>query len=434
MPSSAPRKAAIAVLATLVCGCNSEPTATVESGNTEEDLVAYTGANVWDGTGADITEDAMILVRDGRIVETGSGVPPAGARTVELDGSWVVPGFINSHGHVSGRWAPDEVRDPAGRVAAELGLYSHYGITTVLSLGDEPPEAFALREMRHGRVREHARLLLAGPVVADKNPHEAAAQAADNVTAQVDWLKLRVDDNLGTAEKMPWPAVEAVLAVGAETDTPVATHIFYYDDAMRLLKAGSGLIAHSVRDRQVDAAFVDAIMEAGICYVPTLVREVSTFAYAERPAFFEDPFFLEAAKRSEMERVTQPEYMAEVAASPLAAGYREALVQAQENLRILQEAGVPIAFGTDSGPPGRFPGYFEHTEFELMHEAGLSPEQILLSATSVAATCLQLTDVGTLEKGKWADFLVLEQNPLENIAATRTLRQVYIAGRRVPRQ
>jgi imidazolonepropionase-like amidohydrolase len=135
-----------------------------------------------------------------------------------------------------------------------------------------------------------------------------------------------------------------------------------------------------------------------------------------------------------MARVTQPDYMAEVAASPLATGYREALKQAQKNLGILQAAGVPIAFGTDSGPPGRFPGYFEHMEFALMSEAGLSPEQILLSATSVAADCLGFEDVGTLEEGNRADFLVLEANPLDDLTATRTIRHVYIGGDEVRRK
>jgi imidazolonepropionase-like amidohydrolase len=429
-----PVPAACAIIASMLGACETETPERPESAPRGDGSVAFTGARIWDGVSDEIIEDGVLLVRDGRIAEIGAGVPPVGSRTVELDGMWVVPGFINAHGHVSGRWAPDDIRGASQRVAGDLALYSHYGVTTVLSLGDEPREAFALREGRNTPGPDHARLFLAGPVIAEENPHEAAARAADNVVAGVDWLKLRVDDNLGTTEKMPWPSVEAVLRVGAETGTPVATHIFYYDDALRLIESGSALIAHSVRDRDVDNRFIDAILAADICYVPTLVREVSTFVYAERPAFFDDPFFLEAADRREMARVTQPEYMAEVASSPLAAGYRQALKQAQKNLGILQAAGVPIAFGTDSGPPGRFPGYFEHMEFALMSEAGLSPEQILRSATSVAADCLSLDDAGTLEEGNRADFLVLEANPLDDLAATRTIRHVYVGGNEVRRK
>jgi imidazolonepropionase-like amidohydrolase len=434
MKSAPPNRTAFAIVACMLAACETESPQAPDVRAGDDGIVAFTGASVWDGTGGDVIEDAVLLVRDGRIAKIGTRGPPAGSKTIDLDGMWIVPGFINSHAHVSGRWAREDIRDASLRAAADLALYSHYGVTTVLSLGDEPRDVFALRDSQDAPGLDRARVFLAGPVIADEGPREAAARAADNVAAGVDWLKLRVDDSLGTADKMPWAAVEAVLAVGAETGTPVATHVFYYDDALRLVESGSSLIAHSVRDRDVDSVFVDAILEAGVCYVPTLVREVSTFVYANRPAFFDDPLFLEAADRSEMARVTQPDYMAEVAASPLAAGYREALKQAQKNLGILQAAGVPIAFGTDSGPPGRFPGYFEHMEFALMSEAGLSPEQILRSATSVAARCLGLEDVGTLEEGNRADFVVLEANPLDDIAATRTIRRVYVGGDQVRRK
>ena len=195
-----------------------------------------------------------------------------------------------------------------------------------------------------------------------------------------------------------------------------------------LLELGTDLIAHSVRDQPLDDPFVAKLLESGVCYVPTLTREVSTFVYATRPDFFDDPFFTKSAKQSEVDRVSNPQFMASMAASPTAAGYRKALAQAQENLRIVQGSGVPVAFGTDAGPPGRFPGYFEHVEFFLMKEAGLTPPEILQSATSIAAQCLGLDDVGTLVAGKWADFVVLKQNPLQDILATRSILSVYVAG------
>ena len=105
---------------------------------------------------------------------------------------------------------------------------------------------------------------------------------------------------------------------------------------------------------------------------------------------------------------------------------------ASVNLKKLADAGVKIAFGTDSGPPARFQGYFEHLELELMAKAGLSPKQIIVSATGDAAGSLGLEDVGTLEPGKWADFIVLTDNPLEDIKNTRSIESVWIAGNRVP--
>jgi imidazolonepropionase-like amidohydrolase len=390
--------------------------------------LAFSGANLWDGTGAAVLENAVLIVRDGRIAEIISGVPPEGVQIIDLAGTWIVPGFVDAHAHVSGYWAPDDVTDATQKIRNELALYARYGVTTVNSLGGEPAEATAVRDAQNDAALAHARVHVAGKVIDDRDPLAAAKTTATNILSGVDWLKIRVDDNLGTAEKMPWPAIEAVFQAANARGARVATHIFYRDDALRVLELGSDLIAHSVRDQPLDDPFVAKLLESGVCYVPTLTREMSTFVYAARPDFLDDPFFTKSAKQSEVDRVSTPQFMAGMAASPTAAGYRKALEQAQENLRIVQGSGVPVAFGTDAGPPGRFPGYFEHVEFFLMKEAGLTPPEILQSATSIAAQCLGLQDVGTLTAGKWADFIVLEQNPLQDILATRSIRAVYVAG------
>jgi len=395
--------------------------------------LAYTGATVWDGTGAAPLSNATLVVRDGRVVSVGSEAAPDGAGIVDLKGRWIVPGFINAHGHASGRWAADDVQGDAARVEGDLALYARYGVTTVLSLGGIPADAYRVRDTQSSATLDRARLLLAGQIVFSQEPAKAAAMTQANIDAGVDWIKLRVDDNLGSGEKMSWNAVEAAMTVAKAANVPVASHIFYMDDAATLLGMGTSLVAHSVRDQRLSDEFVQTLLDSGVCYVPTLVREVSTFVYSERPAFFDDPFFLEAAKQGQIDRVSAPEFMSRMAASPAAAAYRKALVQAQENLRIAVDSGVPVAFGTDSGPAGRFPGYFEHMEFDLMSEAGMTAREILLSATSVAANCLNLDDLGTLEQGKWADFVVLAEDPLADVQALHSVQSVFVAGNEVER-
>ncbi len=89
--------------------------------------------------------------------------------------------------------------------------------------------------------------------------------------------------------------------------------------------------------------------------------------------------------------------------------------------------------GTHAGPPGRFQGYFEHLEMEMMvKDAGLSPMEVIVAATGGAARALRIVNVGTLEPGNWADFIVLAQDPLVDIAHTRTVESVWIAGNKVP--
>ena len=388
---------------------------------------AFTGATVWDGTGAPALSNATITVQDGRIVAIEEdSQPPRGAEIVALDGKYVIPGLINVHGHVSGLWAPEGVTGEIERVRGDLALFAQYGVTTVNSLGDGDA-VIAARDAATG-MDARARVFAAGPVIAGSDPQSARAAAIANADAGVDWLKLRVDDNLGSAEKMPWDAVQAVLDVGDERGLRVATHLFYLEDAKRLLEMGSGLIAHSVRDSEVDEAFITQLRETGVCYVPTLTREVSTFVYGQRPDFFDDPFFTVRANQSEVARVSEAGFSERMAQSPTAARYRVALSQAMVNVKTLSDAGLPIAMGTDAGPAARFPGYFEHLELWMMVDAGMTPVQALRSATGVAASCLGADDIGTLEAGKWADFLVFGENPLQDIEATRSLERVFIAG------
>ena len=87
------------------------------------------------------------------------------------------------------------------------------------------------------------------------------------------------------------------------------------------------------------------------------------------------------------------------------------LDMAKKNLKALYDAGVPIGFGTDAGPPGRFAGFFEHWELQLMVEAGFTPRQAVAAATRQAAEFLKAADLGTLQAGKWADLVVLDADP-----------------------
>ena len=177
-----------------------------------------------------------------------------------------------------------------------------------------------------------------------------------------------------------------------------------------MLAAGGDYIAHSVRDQPVDAAFIAQFRARDVCVSPTLMREVSTFVYETRPSFFDDPFFTRGVDIASLTRLSSAAYQESIRAKRSAQRYKAALEVAKANLKRLSDAGVRIAFGTDTGPAARFQGYFEHMELELMVQAGLTPMQAIVSATGDAARCMGVADtIGTLETGRAADFVVFAE-------------------------
>ena len=408
-------------------------------GSSEPEMVpglkAFVGAQLFDGESSP-AGTSVIVVRDGRIEAVGPASQvqvPEGAETIDLAGKYVTPGWIESHGHVGGAKGLDSgaAAQTTGNMQNQLTLYAAYGVTTVLSLGGEPEGAFALREASNDPALNRARLFLAGTIVTGPTPDEARAQVDADAAKGVDWIKIRVDDNLGSGTKMSKETYTAVIEQAHSHNLKVAAHLYYLEDAKGLMDAGVDLIAHSIRDKEVDDALIAQLKERNVCVIPTLTREVSTFVYESKPAFFDDPFFTKSADPTVLATLQTPERQA-ASQGKGPQTYKKQLAVASTNLKKLFDAGVKLAMGTDTGPPARFLGYFEHMEMQMMVDAGLTPTEALRTATSDAASCLGLTDVGTLKTGKWADFAVFDQDPQANIANTKTLSSVYVAGNLVP--
>ncbi|QJR36537.1 amidohydrolase family protein [Gemmatimonas groenlandica] len=389
---------------------------------------AFTGATLIDGTDRAPIADATLVVRDGRVIAAGPAARvtiPAGAARVALAGKVIMPGIINSHGHASS--------------AGDLATYAAYGVTTLYSLGGEPADVFAARDAQREAQRSGAplsplvsRVFLAGPVMTPTTPDEARTQVAGVAAQHVDIAKIRVDDNLGLGPKMTPEVYRAVINEAHARKLRLAVHMYYFADAVDLLNSGADFMAHSVRDVEVNDAFAASLRAKKVCYTPTLMREVSTFVYESTPSFFADSLFLAHANKVWMATLQQPARMEAMRTSASAQQYKKQLPVAMRNLKRLSDAGVRIAMGTDTGPMGRFQGYFELMELEMMVEAGMTPRAVLAAATRDAASCMKIDrELGTLEPGKWADFLVLNANPLENISNVRKQHSVWIGGKRV---
>lgn len=416
------------------------------------EVKVFKGFRLIDGTDRAPVNSAAMIVDNGRITWVGEASKlkaPAGAETVDLSGKVVMPGIINLHGHLGNviDLKQDAKFYTRENVEKDLKTYASYGVTTVLSLGTDQDLIFKVRDEQRSTGRPPmTRVYTAGQGFTFKggyggmpgvtfaltDPAEADKDVAALARKKVDIVKMWVDDHLGHMKKMPFEMSKAIIDAGHRNGLPVAAHIFYLEDAKRLAAAGLNGFAHSVRDKPVDQELINIMKQHGAwLQAATLTREASTFVYAKPPSFISDPFFTRSVSANTIATLKSASYQKSISDDPDFSKYAGILEMAKKNLKKLSDAGVRYGFGTDAGPPGRFPGFFEQWEMELMVDAGLTPKQVIQAATKSGAEYLKAKDLGTLEAGKWADMVVLNADPLRNIRNTRSINAVYIAGNRV---
>jgi imidazolonepropionase-like amidohydrolase len=391
-------------------------------------IIVLTRATVIDGTGAGAQSDFTIVIENGRIRDVGpfSRTPtPAGAAVLDASGKFIVPGIINAHGHVGANTEP------------QLRQYTRYGVTTVTSMQTDPDEVVQVREaqkrgeLRGARVSTVKYRFAPDPEVT--TPEQARAKVDQTVAAGADYIKLWVDSGFGTRAKLSPEFCAAVIDQARKHGKLTFGHAYELADAKMLVERGLNVLAHNVRDREVDDEFIALLKRRNVSLIPTLVRDELLFAYGDAPAWIDDPFFLKFVPPDRL-TVLKTKIREQQLKNPQRSLIKAGFEMNKRNLKRLSDQGVRVAFGTDSGGAAdRFfiQGYSEHREMELMLQAGLTSMQIIQSFSKNAAEALGIEkDFGVLAKGKAADLLVLEKNPLENITNMRTLQSIYLGGKK----
>ena len=361
-------------------------------------------------------------------------------------------GHFNLHGHLGN--TIDLIQDPKNftrwNVERQLKIYARYGVTTMLSMGSEQPLILlnARRTAPHQHARRNqniygaARLYRRGRISTSAPgmkgvPYEVTTveqvrKDVDELTANhVDMVKISGRRSSRARTQNSFDLSKAIIENAHTNHLKVAAHIFYLDDAKALVNVGLDGLAHSLRDKPVDHALIDAMEKRGVYQLPTLTRELSMFVLPKPGTMLNDPHLVPAVSPAMLRTLKTAEFQRQVAAEPDTAHGRSWYEMAKKNLKTLCDGGVKIGFGTDTGPPRRIQGYFEQLGLERMAEAGLTPAQIIGIATKNSAEFLGSGRVGTLQKGKWADLLVLGKDTLADIKNVRTIETVWIAGRKV---
>ena len=394
----------------LMVGC-----AGPEAGS-EAAVTVFEGARLIVGDGSAPIEDAVFVVEGDRFMQAGRRadvVVPGGATRVDLSGKTVMPAIVNAHAHLAST-REDRV--------SQLQHMAYYGAGMVVSLGlDEGDIGF---EMRDEEVPDGAMSRTAGRGITSPEPgrsevpfwitsaEEARTAVRELAAWEVDFVKIWVDDRSGQYEKLSPELYGAVIDEAHEHGLRVTAHVFTLEDAKGLLRAGIDAFAHGVRDRDIDDELVALWTERpDVVLVPNLPN----------PGVTEDLGWLSGTvPASELQEMQER-------STDRPAAQESFGIQAR-NLARLNQAGVRIAFGTDGSTP-----WAAHQEMEDMVRSGMTTSEVIVAATRNSAELMQLTDVGMVAVGKSADFIVLDANPMDEIANTKRIAAVYLRGIAVDR-
>jgi imidazolonepropionase-like amidohydrolase len=400
----------------VVAAACSSPSPETNQAPAATNVTVFEGARVIPGDGSAPIENAAVVVDGDRITQVGrvgEVQVPSGAGRVDLAGKTIMPAIVDTHTHMS------TMRD---ELADQLQHKAYYGVGVVMSLGQDTGDV-AL-QVREEPVPGGARLRTAGRGITMPEPgrgeapywitSEAEARRAVQELAarKVDIVKIWVDDRDNKYKKLTPALYGAIIDEAHKNGLRVTAHIFELEDAKGLLKAGIDAFAHGVRDKDIDEEFLTLMKQRPeVVLVPNL---------PDRGVASDVSWLAATVPAGELKKMQE-------AATDRPPAQQAFGIQAR-NLAKLNAAGVRVALGTDGSAP-----WAHHMEMADMVAAGMTPAQVITSATRNSAEFLRMPDVGTVAAGKSADFIVLDANPLDDITNTRRISAVYLRGEAVDR-
>ncbi|HTI94629.1 MAG TPA: amidohydrolase family protein [Puia sp.] len=414
-------------------------------------------ATIIDGTGGAPQPHTAIIIRNGRIanITRGKVKPASDAIQIDCSGKFIMPEIIDCHSHVGNLKGTSTSGEnyTSENVRHQLARFQDYGVGAILSMGTEQPAGVAIRDSSKNGLIPGATMFSAiygfgvkgamppegmgmTHVYRPETPEEAVRQVQELVAFRPDVIKMWVDDFYGqfAKEQIMKPEIyTAIIREAHKHNIRVAAHLYHVSDAYKLVEAGIDIIAHSIRDAEVDNFLLEEIKKKHVTYIPTLSLDEFAYVYEGNPGWMDDPFFRNSLEPGVYEMITSAAYKNKISKSPVTPQEKTALEVALKNLLKLYHAGLPIVLGTDAGAsPIRAQGFSEHMEMELMVKAGLTPLEAITVATSNGAKLLHIEETrGTLQVGKKADLIILDKDPLEDIRNTRTISSVWKDGIKV---